>query len=121
MKLKTSIFILLTIFSSCIDRKKQSTSALSFKESLNTACFTTKFVVQDNKEITNVNHYSSDGAWQFFSSDEISNLDSVVMVISLKQIVEIDSSILEIADLPPEYKAKRLRKGMPWKKEKISE
>ena len=44
-----------------------------FDESLNTAVFTTKYVIQDKHTITLVSHDLQDGAWQFLSNDQPEN------------------------------------------------
>ena len=69
-----------------------------FKESDNTAVFTTRFVLE-GKDITIVYHDIEDGAWQFFSDDHFENYEDVAKVVGLGEIVKIDSSVLEFADL----------------------
>ena len=85
-----------------------------FKESANTAVFTTRFVVHDKKDITHVHHFKEDGAWQFSSDDEFENYEQVAMLVGLGQIIELDMTILEIADLPEGYVADRKFKGDNW-------
>jgi hypothetical protein len=85
-----------------------------FKEPDNTAVFTTKFVVTDDKDITMVTHEKEDGAWQFFSDDDFDDYRDVIKVVGLGQIVKIDSTILELADLPVGFSAKRKYKGDKW-------
>jgi hypothetical protein len=88
-----------------------------FTDSTNTAVFTTKFVL-DGKEITNIYHDKDDGAWQFFSSDYFEDIEDVAKIIGLGEILKIDSSVLEIADMPEGYRAYRKFKGDPWTIEK---
>jgi hypothetical protein len=45
-----------------------------FQESDSIAVFTTKFVLNDGKDITIVYHDKEDGAWQFFSKDHFDHL-----------------------------------------------
>lgn len=78
-----------------------------FEDTLNTAVFTTKFVVKDGKDITYVTHDSEDGAWQFFSNDDFDNYEEVAMLVSLDEIIKIDKTVIEIADLPLGYFATR--------------
>ncbi len=85
-----------------------------FNENLNTAVFTTKFVVNDKNDITLVTH-DNDGSWQFHSKDEWDNIEKVSMVISLGEIIEIDNTILDIADLPLGGEASRLSVKSKWK------
>jgi hypothetical protein len=78
-----------------------------FKDGLNTTVFTTKFVVNDKKEITSVYHDFEDGAWQFFSDDNFDNYEEIAMILSLDEIIQIDKSVLGIADLPLGHVATR--------------
>ncbi|PVX46830.1 hypothetical protein C8C85_2720 [Flavobacterium sp. 103] len=117
-KLKTTIiaiFILTSIFVSCQKEKVHK----KFKEGKNTAVFTTKFVIVDNKEITNVFHYKEDGTWQFNSDDNYENFEDVAKIVGLGQIIKIDKTILEIADLPLGYSASRKSKNEDWTIQKI--
>lgn len=85
-----------------------------FEDSLSTAVFTTKFVVKENKEITYVSHDEDDGSWQFHSNDKWEDYSKVAMVLSLDEIIEIDPTVLEIADLPYDYIATRRSKQDKW-------
>jgi len=85
-----------------------------FKDGLNTAVFTTRFVVNDKKEITYVSHDFEDGAWQFFSDDNFDNYEEIALILSLDEIIQLDKSILEIADLPLGCVATRKSKTDNW-------
>ena len=85
-----------------------------FKDSPNTSVFTTKFVLDDNKTITYVTHDNEDGSWQFFSDDKFENFSEVAKIVGLKEIVKIDSTLLELADLPLGYYATRKHKTDKW-------
>ena len=86
-----------------------------FEDSLNTAVFTTKFVVIDKKEITYITHETEDGAWQFFSNDNFDDFEEVSMILSLDEIINLDKTVLEIADLPLGYIATRETVKDKWK------
>ena len=85
-----------------------------FKDGLNTAVFTSKFFVHDKKEITYISHDFEDGAWQFFSDDNFDNYEEVALILSLDEIIKLDKSVLEIADLPPGFVATRKTKTDNW-------
>ena len=85
-----------------------------FKDGLNTAVFTTKFIVHDKKEITYVSHDVVYGAWEFFSDDNVDNYEEIAMILSLDEIIQIDKSVLEIADLPLGSVATRKSKTDNW-------
>ena len=80
---------------------------LEFNEPLDTAVFTTKFVLDENRDITYVTHEEEDGVWQFFSDDKFEDFEEVAKVIGLGEIIEIDNSILALAEMPEGYYAFR--------------
>lgn len=89
-------------------------SIKKFKEPLNTAVFTTKFVIEENMPITYVTHDLDDGAWQFFSDDEFEDFESIAKIVGLSEIIEMDKSILELADMPEGYYAYRESVNGKW-------
>ena len=99
--------------------RTQTKTFKKFTDSLNTAVFTTKFVVVDKKDITIVRHEPGDGAWTFFSNDKYENYEDIAKVAGLGEIIKIDSTVLEIADLPKGYYASRKSKDDKWKIEKL--
>ena len=85
-----------------------------FSEDLNTAVITTKFILEDKSPILYVFHYEEDGMWQFSGNENEIN-DNDYKVISLQEIINIDSSILEIANLALNHMAFRESKKDSWK------
>jgi len=85
-----------------------------FPDSLNTAVFTTKFVVHDRKEITYISHDFEDGSWEFYSDDNFDNYEDIVLILSLDEIIQLDISLLEVADLPLGFVATRRSKADDW-------
>lgn len=85
-----------------------------FQESLNTAVFTTKFVIKNRNLITTVYHDSEDGAWEFFSDDFFENYEDVAMIVSLEEIINLDDTILDISDMGLGYKATRSKREDKW-------
>ena len=85
-----------------------------FEDPLDTAVFTTRFVVKDKKEITYVTHDEEDGNWQFLSNDVFEDYRQVIMIVGLGEIIEIDKTVLEIADLPLGYIATRQSSKDKW-------
>ena len=82
------------------------------QDDLDTAVITTKYVLDNGSPILFVNHYN-DGFWEFLGSEE--NLsDDDFKVVSLEEILNIDSSIIEVSDLPYEGKAYRQDINQLW-------
>lgn len=84
-----------------------------FADYLDTAVFTTKYVLE-GKEITYVTHDADDGAWQFFSDDELESFEEVAKIVSLQEILDIDPTLLELADMPTGYYATRSNVDEDW-------
>ena len=64
--------------------------------------------------ITHVFHDEDDHGWQFHYAGEKSAAD--LLLVSLKNVVALDDSLLEIADLPPGWSAVRESRGDQWKR-----
>lgn len=79
---------------------------------LNTAVFTTKFVVKEGSEIVYVSH-DSDGDWQFFGSETDTEIENA-MVVALKDIIHIDESVKEVLMMPKFSEAHRKNKNSKW-------
>ncbi|MFD0696357.1 hypothetical protein ACFQZT_20030 [Paenibacillus sp. GCM10027628] len=69
-----------------------------FEDPANVAVFTTKQIIEKQKPILFVTHDEEDGAWQSHEGDLTSNEDA--RIASLLQIVTLDPSIMDLADLP---------------------
>lgn len=83
-----------------------------FSDNLNTAVFTTKYILKESSPVLYVFHYENDGAWSFSGYEDCR--DSDYRVISLEEMINIDNSILDLADMPYGYMAKRDDKNFPW-------
>jgi hypothetical protein len=92
-------------------KKKQKV----FQESDKTSVFTTRYVIRDKRPITYVTH-EEDGTWQFFSSDEFENFEEIAMIVGLGEIVALDPSLLELADMPVGHYAIRETANAKWSK-----
>ena len=90
-----------------------------FDQPPNCAVFTTRHVFRDQQPITQVSHDSDDEGWQFHYSGEKTISDA--MIVSLKEVYFHDPTIIEIADLPPGWKATRESIGSLWKREPESD
>jgi hypothetical protein len=87
-----------------------------FDQPKNCATFSLRQIFQEGKPILYVSHDEDDHGWQFLSGDEIKTEDA--FIVGLEEIVNLDPSVLEIADLEPGWIATRKSISDPWKKEK---
>ena len=85
----------------------------------NCAVYTTKQIMKDGVKITRVFHDEEDHGWQFHHHGEWDMIDS--MLVALKNVIALDDSILEVADLPPGWMAEREFYGRPWKRSRTDE
>ena len=86
-----------------------------FDQPPNCAVFTTTHVMRDGETITHIYHDEDDHGWQFHYSGETSSSDA--MIVALKEVYLQDPTIIEVAKLPPGWKATRIEKGSEWKLE----
>jgi len=90
-----------------------------FLDNLNTAVFTTKYILERQSPVLYVYHYEDDGAWSFSGSEDCQDGD--YRIISLEEMINIDNSILELADMPLGFFAKRNDITSSWKIEHFDE
>ncbi|WP_338288322.1 hypothetical protein [Luteolibacter sp. LG18] len=88
-----------------------------FDQSPNCATFTTSLVMREHEPITHVYHDEDDHAWQFHAADAAS--EDQMMIVALKEVVDLDPSVLEVADLPPGWMAIRPSLAAPWKRTQV--
>ncbi|QNL48113.1 hypothetical protein H8S90_15000 [Olivibacter sp. SDN3] len=82
------------------------------KDNLEVAVFTTKYVLEGKSPILYVYHYD-DGSWQFNGKERNIN-DEDYRIISLSEIVELDTTIQGILDLPLGFEAFRETRDKSW-------
>jgi len=87
-----------------------------FDQEKNVAAISTRQVCVENFPILLVVHYSEDHSWAFTCG--ITNKSEDMLVVNMGEIVEKDSSLHEIADLPPGWCAERNSACAEWRKYK---
>jgi hypothetical protein len=78
--------------------------------------FTGRDIVDREKWIHYVSHDEEDGAWQFLSEDGVPENEEDARLVLLRNIVGLDPSLLELADLPKGWIAWRNTKESAWKR-----
>lgn len=84
-----------------------------FREDPNTATILCNHIASGEQPILYVSHDEDDGMWQFLCNEEHTIED--LMLVSLKQVYELDSSVGKIKDLPLGKEAWRETPQMPWR------
>ena len=69
-------------------------------------------VLDGSEPILLVSHDADDHAWQFIGTTNASVADA--RLVALEEIVDLDATVLEVADLPPGWQAIREKVGGAW-------
>ncbi|MGB5410244.1 MAG: hypothetical protein WBN09_01855 [Woeseiaceae bacterium] len=64
-------------------------------------------------------HDGDDHSWQFLSGGPVTEDDA--MVVSMRQVVDLDPTLLEVGHIPPGYQATRQSVGVEWQIEKLGD
>jgi hypothetical protein len=86
-----------------------------FDQPRNCAVLVTREVVDHEEPILHVTHDADDHGWQFIGSSD-GTADNG-RVIALHEAIELDPSVLQLADLPPGWHAWRDSPEDPWTRE----
>jgi hypothetical protein len=86
-----------------------------FDQGPNVAAITVRAVL-DGDLILRVVHDADDHGWQFL--DGRTPVEEDARLISMANVLEIDPSLREIADLPPGWVAWREAPGRPWQRQR---
>ena len=85
-----------------------------FDQPRNCAVLTLRSIAFNGAPILLVAHDAEDHGWQFLGLDGAAEADATV--VALEEIVRLDSSVLEVANLPPGSSAWRESKSAPWQR-----
>jgi len=88
-----------------------------FDQPRNCATISLRSVVFEGAPVLHVSHDDDDHGWQFLGGGEFTEADACV--IALHEAVALDPSVLELADLPPGWRAWRRSRSAPWKRSPI--
>src|SRR5262245_36581929 len=83
-----------------------------FDQPRNAASITLRSIAFEGAPILYVTHDADDDAWQFLGGESVREADACV--VGLGEIVALDPSLLELADLPPGWHAWRESTASAW-------
>lgn len=86
-----------------------------FDQPENCAVISLRQIILEGAPILSASHDAGDHGWQFL--DNSNSEESDVMVVSLSQVVALDPSLIQLADLPPGWRAWRESKDAQWTRE----
>jgi hypothetical protein len=84
-----------------------------FDDPPNVAVFTTKSVIFGRQPVFLVTHNEKDGAWQFLPRGGARDVKDGAIVL-LREMIERDATLAELADLPVGWRAWRKSPDSPW-------
>ena len=83
-----------------------------FDQPPNCAVISLKQIVEEGQPILHVTHDEDDHGWQFLTFDDVNEGDGKVVLF--KNIVKLDDSLIELADIPPGWHAYRRSINDEW-------
>src|SRR2546421_10221092 len=86
-----------------------------FDQPRNCAVFTIRQILERTEPILHVTHDSEDHGWQFLGWGDPRIEDA--KILAFEEVIAIDPSILQLADLPPGWHAWRRRIEDSWTRE----
>ncbi|GLQ80050.1 hypothetical protein GCM10007881_35690 [Mesorhizobium huakuii] len=89
-----------------------------FADPPNVAVLSDKSIFKRGDWIAYVSHMEDDGGWLFYNCDNRDWEEREKMLVGLQEVVRIDESIMELADLPEGWHAWRSSKSSPWQRAK---
>ncbi len=91
-----------------------------FEQSGETAVFTCVHVMQEGDKILYVSHDAGGGDWQFLC-ERNDHLAEHGMMVALEEIILMEPTVLEIADMPTGCEAYREQVGGEWIIRRVAE
>ena len=88
-----------------------------FDQPPNAAACTSSQIIAKQKPILMVSHDADDHGWSFLTGESVSNDE--VKLVSMSSIVNLDPTVVEVADLLPGWTAERNSVGSGWTRSEI--
>ncbi len=85
-----------------------------FDQERRCAVVTLRSIIFDREPILVVFHDEDDHGWQFLNGRTFDMSNAAL--VALEEIVNLDASVLEIADMPPGWKAWRKSQSSAWQR-----
>lgn len=89
-----------------------------FGDPKNLAVMSTRKVFSSASWIAYVSHDADDESWQFYGNEAEIDHDDLILV-GLVEVVELDETVAQLADLPLGWHARRDTKTSPWRRSKM--
>ena len=93
-----------------------SSTEWPFDQAPNVAAITSTHITRRGLPILQVTHYEDDHSWGFQSGLAVTTEDG--QVVAMREILTMDETVVEVADLLPGWSAERQMIGGEWKRTK---
>ena len=93
-------------------------SSWPFDQPRDCAVISLKAIMTEGAPILFVSHDADDHGWQFLGLEPVD--PKAAVVVALSEVVALDSTLLEIAGLPPGWCAWRDSPSAPWQRAEAS-
>ena len=90
-----------------------------FDQPKNCAALSVGSIVFGGSPILHVTHDADDHGWQFLGRGDADVADAVV--VALSEITALDPSVVELADMPAGWRARRASVTAPWERAPIGD
>ncbi len=87
-----------------------------FDQPRNCTTITMKQILDESEPVLLVSHDADDHGWQFIGTSDACVEDG--RVVCLEEMVRLDPTVVEVADLPPGWQAVRENVGSAWTRRK---
>lgn len=87
-----------------------------FDQPPNCAVITLRQILERSEPILHVTHDLADHGWQFLSGGNVREEDAAV--VSLAEVTRLDTSVLQVAQIPPGWRAWRQSPEHEWVRER---
>ncbi|MER8446094.1 hypothetical protein NKH52_23155 [Mesorhizobium sp. M1066] len=86
-----------------------------FEDPKNLAVISTRKIFRGSGWIAYASHDADDESWQFYGDEAEVDHDDLILV-GLFEVVELDKTVAQLADLPLGWHARRDTKSSPWRR-----
>ncbi len=89
-----------------------------FDQPRDCAVITLRSIIFEGCPVLYVSHDAEDHGWQFLDGKPLDTTNAAV--VALEEIIGLDASLIELADMPPGWCARRDQAACPWRRSPVN-